>query len=179
MDEIRIDVHVRGIRPLLQNKFSEESENNLPSKKGKKYDDKVEAEKRLEKNEDQVICQPASHFEASMIKSAAEFKFQGNKTYKSLFIAGVFVSPNMIPHKNKKYKIDKRAVTVNRSKIWRCRPRFEKWELSFQLVILDDRIQVPIAEEILKNAGKFHGIGDYRPRFGLFEVVKFDVFKKK
>ena len=49
MDDIKINVIIKGIRPLLQNKFSEESENNLPSKKGKKYDDQVEAEKRLEK----------------------------------------------------------------------------------------------------------------------------------
>jgi len=173
MDDIKINVIIKGIRPLLQNKFSEESENNLPSKKGKKYDDQVEAEKRLEKNKDKTICQPASHFEACMIKSAAEFKFQGRKTYKDLFKAGVFVSPNMIPHKKQKYEIDKRPVTVNRSKIWRCRPRFDKWELSFQVVILDDRIDPLVAKEVLENAGRYHGIGDYRPRFGLFEVVKF------
>lgn len=175
MCEIKIEVHVRGVRPLLQNKFPEESKNNLPSKKGKNYDDRAEAEKRLEKNNDNIICQPASHFEAAMIRSAVEFKFEGRKSYKDLFKGGVFVSPDMIPHKKQKYTIDKRPVSVNRSKIWRCRPRFEKWELAFQVTILDDRIQPRTVKDVLENAGKYLGIGDYRPRFGLFEIVKFKI----
>jgi len=178
MENIQIEVTVAGTRPLLQNKF-QDNENGLPSKRGKKYDDKIEAEKRLEKNEKKVICQPASHFESSMQKSAAEFKFQGRKTYKDLFKAAIFVEPLLIPHKNQSYQIDKRAVNINRSKILRCRPRFDKWELTFRIIIKDDRIEPLLVKQVLENAGRFHGVGDYRPRFGLFEVIKFKVLKNK
>jgi hypothetical protein len=172
-----IEVTVTGTRPLLQNKF-QDNEDGLPSKRGKKYDDKIEAEKRLEKNEKNVICQPASHFESSMIRSATEFKFQGRKTYKDLFKAGVYIEPSLIPHKSQRYQIDKRAVTINRSRILRCRPRFDKWELSFKIIVQDDRIDPLLVKQVLETAGRFHGVGDYRPKYGLFKVTKFNILKK-
>jgi len=174
MKEVKISVTVKGVRPLLQNKFQED-ESGLPSKKVKKYDDKEEAEKRLIKNSKHVICQPASHFEASMVKSAAEFKLAGRKTYKDLFKAAVFVEPILIPHKYQRYKIDKRAVVVSRSRILRCRPRFDKWQVSFKVIVRDDRVQPLIVKEVLENAGRYYGVGDFRPRFGLFKITIFNL----
>lgn len=178
MEETIIDVTIKGTRPLLQNKFQDDSDKDRTSKKGKIYDDKSEAEKRLEKNEKNIICQPAAHLEASMVKAAVGFKFSGRKSYKELFQSSVFVEPILIPHKTPKYKIDKRAVTVNRSKIWRVRPRFDNWTLSFQIIVRHDRIFSHLVNDVLQAAGKFYGIGDYRPKFGLFKVAKFKVRKK-
>ena len=172
MDEIIIDVSVKGQRPLLQNAFLEES--NV-SKKGHVYVDEEEANKRLIKDKDGIICQPGIHFEASMIKSATEFKFSGRKTYKDLFKAGVFVDPLYIPHRIQTFEIDKQPVVINKARIMRCRPRFDDWELEFKIQIRDDRIEGLIVKEVLENAGKYHGIGDYRPRYGLFEVTKFNI----
>ncbi|KPA15232.1 hypothetical protein MHK_004565 [Candidatus Magnetomorum sp. HK-1] len=110
-----------------------------------------------------------------MIKSATEFKFSGRKTYKELFKAGVYVDPLYIPHKIQTFEIDKQPVVINKARIMRCRPRFDDWELEFKIQIRDDRIEGLIVKEVLENAGKYHGIGDYRPRYGLFEVTKFNI----
>ena len=173
MEETILDITVKGIRPLLQNAFSSEADGKKLLKRGKLYDDEFETNSRLIKNDDGIICQPALHFEASMIKSAAEHKFIGRKTYKDLFKASVFVMPELIPHKIQEYAIDKQPVVISKARIMRCRPRFDKWELDFTIIVHDDRIDPLKVEQILENAGKYHGVGDFRPRFGLFEIASF------
>ena len=177
MEEIILEITVKGIRPLLQNAFSSETDGKKLLKRGKLYDDAFETNSRLIKNDDGIICQPALHFEASMIKSAAEHKFIGRKTYKDLFKASVFVSPELIPHKFQEYAIDKQAVVISKARIMRCRPRFDNWELDFTIIVHDERIDPLKVKQILENAGKYHGIGDYRPRYGLFEITNFDIAK--
>jgi len=174
MEESKIEVTVKGIRPLLQNAFTGDQGGKGLLKRGKLYDEQSETENRLIKNKAGVICQPASHFETSMIKSATEYKFMGRKSYKSLFVAGVFVFPELIPHKIQEYKIDKQAVVISKARIFRCRPRLDTWELDFQILIRDNRIDPLKVEQILENAGRYHGVGDYRPRYGLFEITKFE-----
>jgi len=55
------------------------------------------------------------------------------------------------------------------------RPAFKKgWEAKFKILILDeDRLPQKALGEILEYAGKFVGIGDWRPHFGRFEVIEF------
>jgi len=169
------EVTVRGIRSLMQNPMAEEvaDADEKIGKKGEIYVDQDEAEKRLIKNDKDVICQPASHFEASMIKSATDFKFKGHKTYKELFKAGVIVKPELIPHKNQEWRIDKRSVKIGKARVARCRPIFDEWELTFTIECYDDRIPKKVIESVLENSGYYYGVGDYRPRYGLFEVVSF------
>lgn len=170
---ILIDVGIRGARPLLMNdSFDEES---TPAKKGKVYDDIEECEKRLIKDKDGKICQKAIHFEAAMVKSATEFKFSGHKTYKELFKAAVFVEPLLIPHKITKWEIDKQKVRIGSAGVMRARPRFDKWELEFQIKCTDDRIEFLVLKQVLENAGLYIGVGDYRPRYGLFDITKFEL----
>lgn len=174
MEEIRISCHIRGSRLLLMNAFTSEAEEG-PSKKGRVYNDEDEARKRLYLDREGKVCQPATHLEACMVKSAADFKFTGKKTYKEIFKSGIFVEPFMIPHLRENWPIDRQSVVVQKARILRCRPRFDEWELDFDVIVRDDRIEPLIVKEILNNAGKYVGVGDYRPRFGLFRVDKFAV----
>jgi len=173
---ILINVAVKGVRPLLMNdSFDSSDEESGPSKKGKVYNDVEECEKRLIKDKDGNICQKAIHFEAAMVKSATEFKFQGHKTYKDLFKAGVFVEPLFIPHILTKWEIDKQSVVIGRARVPRARPRFDEWELEFQIRCMDDRVEFLVLKQVLENAGMYIGVGDYRPRYGLFDVIKFEL----
>jgi hypothetical protein len=61
----------------------------------------------------------------------------------------------------------------------RCRPRFDDWELDFTILVHDERIDPLKVEQVLENAGKYHGIGDYRPRYGLFEITSFDIVQSQ
>lgn len=174
---MKINVTVQGIAPLLQNRFPEEAHPQDASRKKKKvYVDKEEAEEKLYKN-GKVIFQPARHFEAALIKSAVAFKFEGRKTYKDAFKGGIFINPEEIPHKFPKWEIDRQPVVIQRARIMRARPRFDKWELSFEIEVIDDRISFDVVKETLEYAGLYAGIGDLRPRYGRFKVIKFALAK--
>jgi hypothetical protein len=53
----------------------------------------------------------------------------------------------------------------------RWRPRFDKWELKFTISIVDPSVwNGTDIRNILEDAGKFVGLLDFRPLFGLFKV---------
>lgn len=137
--------------------------------------------------EDGEIYQPSSHFEGALVKAAVNFKVSGKrgKSYKDLISANVVVDPERIlfgvhvPEEldadaDKQLYLDVRPVIVNRARVVRIRPTFKAgWELSFNLQVLDDEIQSELLQDILILAGKTVGIGDYRPKFGRFNVIEY------
>ena len=171
--EKKFNVEVEGISPLLQHRFAVEEDTAALTKGKKVYNSEEDARKALYTDEKGNPIQPSTHFEGAMVKSAVQFKMQGKKTYKDAFRAGVFIEPVNIPHKIKDWEIDLMPVVVNRSRIMRSRPKFNNWKLAFQITCIDERIAPEVIKEILEDAGKFVGIGDFRPKFGRFKVIKF------
>jgi len=174
-----IEVTVKGIVPLLQHRFTDNNEVSGESvtriKSGKKK--QSDPEDYLYKLSNGKTYQPAIHFEGSMIKAAGNFQIpgRGKKTYKDLFKAAVFVVPETIIHKHQAWIVDSRSV-VNPTTGGRqmCkRPRFDEWELDFVIEVHDDQLQDEAVKDILEYAGKYVGVGAYRPRFGRFMVTKF------
>ena len=39
--------------------------------------------------------------------------------------------------------------------------------------VIDDELEVGMLKQILEAAGKFFGVGSYRPEYGRFEVEEF------
>lgn len=167
--------HIRGTAPLLHHRYPMEDTKKVSSKK-KEYDDMEQALLALYQTADGVPYQPAIHLEVALQQAAVDFVWKGRKSFKDLFKSAVFITPERIPHKIAKWEIDKQPVVVNKAKIIRCRPRFDEWELAFNLEVLEPDIEAETLRAILAHAGARKGIGDYRPRFGRFEVV--DLKKK-
>lgn len=180
METIKVECTIKGIAPLMQHRFPDEDNDENKSKKRKKvYDAQEDAEKALYRNKEGIICQPALHIERAMTKAAVQFILEGRKTYKDVVNGGVFVSPELIVHKHQTWEIDRRPEVVNRARIMRARPVFKEWELDFTMEIIDDRANISAIKEILQTAGLYYGLGDRRPRFGRFDVVKFNVLEDK
>ena len=101
------------------------------------------------------------------------------KTYKDVIKGGVFVTPDEILHKNQKWTIDRRSAVnpSTRGRVMVNRPVFPNWTLDFDLNVIDDRAEIPVIKEILEYAGLYVGIGTFRPKFGRFEVKKFQKTK--
>lgn len=159
---------------MLQNKYV----SGKDGKSGKKqvvYDPREEAEKKLILDADGDLAQPGSHFEGSMIRAAVNYKMKGKKTYKDAFKAGIVVEPLLVKHKITTWEIDERTAVIQRNRIMRWRPKLPEWELDFTIVIRDENIEPLTLLAILQEAGLYHGVGDYRPKFGLFDVTKFVV----
>lgn len=173
----RIHVKIRGVAPLLQHRFPIEEHGAEASKKKQKvYRPEDDAKKALYYNDEIGIYQPSEHILAAMIKAGTSFKFEGKRTFKDIVAAGIAVEPECISMNRglDEYTIDLRPVVIQRARVVRARPRFDVWELVFDVLILDDEnISAPTIKDILEKAGTL-GIGDYRPRFGRFQVVSFD-----
>ena len=84
---------------------------------------------------------------------------------------------------HKKSAIDNGFILfVKRAKIGtqkhvRVRPRFDHWSVEGELIVTDDQITKQILENILKLAGQYKGLCDWRPGsktpgpFGMFSVA--------
>lgn len=128
---------------------------------------------------------PSEHLEQSMIGAGTAFKSKVGASRKSMtyIVASMFsVTPLQIeipPYDT----IDRRsAVNKNiKGRVIVIRPKWEKLSFSFNLNVEDDTITERTVKEILEHAGRFVGIGSYRPtnkgKFGKFEVVKFNKVK--
>lgn len=171
METTKVRVRVRNVRPLLMHRFRDEEAGKTTRKKAVEGP-QAEAEKSLYANESGPYA-PSTWFEGSMIKAAVNFAFRGKKTYKDLVKSAVEVSPLEIPLRSKGWEIDSRPVVI-KGRIMRHRPKFPEWEAEFTIDITDPQLPPKVLLDILKDAGQYCGVGDFRPKFGTFEVVGFE-----
>lgn len=68
--------------------------------------------------------------------------------------------------------VDIRNVKVGTAKVIRCRPIFSDWQCEFTLLYEESALQRQDLDRVVADTGSMVGIGDYRPRFGRFEVVR-------
>ena len=176
-----INVEITGIASLLQHRYPIEEQGENKKKSAKKvYVPEEEAEKACYRDETGFLFEPAEHIFGALTRTATGFIFDKRKTYKDVVKGGVLVEPEQISLGVKKWdEIDTRRAVVQRSAVVRYRPKFNKgWKMSFNITILDDEnIDETVLKDILDKAGASCGIGDYRPRFGRFQVTKWDVQK--
>lgn len=129
---------------------------------------------------------PASVFEACLINAGKQFKVTGRKTATEYIKSGVFCMEECLPFlvdgspiktlDDERIIIDKRTTKnpSTRGRNMRYRARFDKWSSEFTIMVnSDDYITSDLLKEIIKYAGMFVGVGDYRPRFGRFMLDNF------
>jgi len=56
-----------------------------------------------------------------------------------------------------------KAAKIGMAKHVRVRPRFRQWSIQGTVTVLDDTITTPILQTILDHAGRYCGLGDWRP----------------
>lgn len=176
---MKISVSIKGICPLLQHRFCTPEEDPKWIEQTGLRDFSKEVLLALYADKKGNPYQPADHILGAMVKAAVDFKIpgKGKKTYKELILSALFIHPDNIPHEIKKWEIDRRPVVIQRARIIRERPRFDKWELSFEFEVADEQLPTEVIRRILEHAGNRKGIGDYRPRFGRFMVTEFKEIK--
>ena len=176
-------VKVEGIAPLLIHKMTTEETAKIEgtSKKisGKKAEDpKQVAESYLYLTNDGKPYVPSEYFYGAMVKVASNFRIpgKGKKTYKGLIKSAIDIVPDVILIKGGDWVVDTRTVVnpnTRGNRMIRHRPKFVNWYCEFEIVILDEQLSPDVVKEILEYAGRYNGIGDYRPRFGRFTVTEF------
>lgn len=185
----KISVEIEGLCPLLHHRMSDKKQEIDRMKElikilQKDPDNeeayKEEASIHLYKNKEGENIIPSVHIESAMIKAGVQERVagRGKKTYKDHMKAFIVIEPEDIPITPQSYEEDRRFVRVQRAKVMRTRPKFPSgWKAQFAILVLDDTIPLKVIENILKFAGAYVGIGDWRPKFGRFEVTQFELQK--
>jgi hypothetical protein len=179
---IEINVKIKGVKPLLQHSTFAMTLPKSKKVKSSEHDTEEEAKLCLYLNEDKKMCVPFMHILASMRKSATNLKKSGSgkKTLKDFVYSGLQVSPDLIEIFPQEYVVDIQIVKIGNARIPRARPLFKQWEIAFNINIIDEQTwDAGTVRQVLEEAGKYQGIGDFRPLYGTFEVVSMKVNGKE
>lgn len=170
-------VVIKGTRPLLMHNNVGVLEPKKTKIKSSEYDNDDQARKVLYFNDKGDISVPSMAILSAMRRAGVNQKKggAGKKTLKDYVYSGLRINPFMIPITPQDYKVDVQVVVVNRSRIPRARPRFDEWQLTFNISIVDsDTWDAGNTRLILSEAGQYQGLLDFRPLYGLYEVVSFE-----
>ena len=174
-----VAVTIKGVTPLLMHRFPMAGADDTSKSRTGVPDWKAEAEVALYRDEKGIIYQPASHIEGALKQASKTLKVPGKRgaTYSKLVGSALSVVPDAIPHKIQDWHTDARPVVIQRARIIRYRPVFDKWELAFEILIADDQLPAEVVKQAIDHAGQYVGIGDFRPgkggKFGKFIVTEF------
>lgn len=185
-----LTVTIRGVCPMLMcngqmadplNKFVKQLK-EATKKKSKMTDEERAEASRIEwhgclyVNKDEKLILPSSSLEASIYDGAKKVRL--GKAFKS----AVFVYDDALLDIGVKYDKatdlwgkpqyrDVRAVVIGGKRIMRTRPIFPEWKATFTIAYDNEQVDLSDIQRALIDAGSKSGIGDFRPRFGRYEVV--------
>lgn len=182
-----IEVEIRGTTPLLIHRFTEQSEQGKSTRKQmiKQVDPREEATKNAYIADDGTYYFSAFSIPGAMGNAGSNHKMKGSrKSLRFVVPSAVRITANTITIMNgdgpaKQFEVDSRPVTIpaTKGRIMRHRPRFDCWGAKFNLLLDDSQLDIESAQQLLEEAGRNIGIGDFRPEkrgpFGTFRVVQF------
>jgi hypothetical protein len=181
----------RGNRPLMLHNVQLASPMNAYAKELKRLNGKrvkvdedrtaiarVEFEGGLYLNESDGPYIPGANVLASLIEGA-KVKRAGKKVERGVLIQSfecplIYDGPRDVEGLwgggTSKY-VDIRPVTVQTSKVDRCRPIFHEWKIEVDLIVDETALDYTEFVEITQLAGKMAGLGDYRRVYGRYDVT--------
>lgn len=172
---------IKGTSALLFHRWSVESvAEKAAAAKGsaaKKTDDTGSYVWRTESGE---IGLPGEYVRQAVI-AAAKFRQDPRSPRKSamdLYKAAVVSLTEVGSLGTKEWDyLDQRRVMVQRNGVTRCRPAFHPgWSASFEFQVqLPEYVTDKDLLDVLVNAGKLIGVGDFRPTYGRFSVTAFGI----
>jgi hypothetical protein len=122
---------------------------------------------------------PGEYLRGAII-NAAKFRQDPRSPRKSamdLFKAAIVVTTPLASLGAREWSyLDKRRVTVQRAGINRIRPAMKAgWTATFDLMcVLPEYIDRGVLRETIESAGRLIGLGDFRPTFGRFGIIKYE-----
>jgi len=137
-----------------------------------------------------IKTQTEKHFCLLYIKNciteaSKQFKIvgKGKSTYSKLVASTVEIEPFMIELEAGKYEVFRISAVnpMTKGRMMTERPKYNKWKAEFEIVLNDPAVPVSVINEILEHAGKYVGVGDWRPEkkgmFGKFIIIQFKTEK--
>ena len=182
-----VRAHINGVSPLGQSAPIQSKRNT-----GENHDAFEERtwRERLHVTDDGRVFIPPMAIK-NMLSDCARFLSEtvpgkGKATYTKHFEAGVMVVEPAVMNikaadvEGLRLFVPSDGKKGGGSRVWKTFPCMKKWEADIEIVLLDPLLidKPEKVEEYLGHAGRFIGLGFFRPRnggyFGRFEVTKFE-----
>jgi hypothetical protein len=175
------EVTIQGVADLLFHRWNCESvESKSNAKKGSKEKKTDDLESYVYRDDKGYLCLPGEYLRMSII-GAAKFRQDPRSPRKSMADLAKAAIISLTPlaslgEKNWNYE-DRRRVCIQRNAITRVRPAMKSgWTAKIQLQCnLPEYISPSLLNEVIQSAGKLIGVGDFRPTYGRFQVVGFEI----
>ena len=125
---------------------------------------------------DKRPCIPGEVLEAAFVEGAKKSK-RGQQAKAGIICDGFYPLDYDGPKdpdelwKDEKFRLVT-GVRVQRNRIMRTRPIFPEWSADVTVDYLPSLLNESEVTDIIVTVGQVVGIGDWRPRFGRFEIVE-------
>ena len=179
-------ITLQGTQDILFHRWNDEDvQAKAEAKKGSEEKKRDNPEAYIYRNDEGNICIPGRYIVRSVVEAGRNFQDPRSKRKmaKELVQAAVMsdeiLSPILVkgkPVKQWEYD-DRQRVCIMRSAITRTRPAFKKgWEVKLTLIsLVPDLVTPDFLRKLVDNAGLLIGLGDFRPTYGRFRVVHWDI----
>lgn len=176
-----VDIELTGTAAILFHRWSNEAvlaKASAAKNSAAKKSDNLES--YVHRADDGTVALPGEYVRQAVIQ-AARFRQDPRSPRKSamdLYKAGVVSLTEFASLGRDTWEyVDARRVMVQRQGVTRQRPAFNAgWQaaLTFQ-VLTPEYIRPADLLDVLANAGRLIGVGDFRPTYGRFQVTRFAV----
>lgn len=178
-----VEVTIEGAAPLLFHRWNCDAvEAKAKAAKGSAAKKSDDIESYVYRNDKGEICLPGEYLRQAII-AAAKFRQDPRSPRKSamdLFKAAIIPLTELAPLGTKEWDYeDRRRVTVQRNGITRVRPAMKAgWKATIQLMCnIPEYIDPLLLRQVLDDAGRLVGVGDFRPTFGRFTIASWEQLK--
>lgn len=176
----QVAVTIEGASDFLFHRWNTEAVNEkakAAKNSAAKKTDNIES--YVYRMDDGTLAIPGEYFRQSIIH-AAKFRQDPRSPRKSamdLFKAGIISLTALAPLGKSEWDyLDTRRVMVQRAGVNRTRPAMKAgWQVSFDLLVnVPEYIDRNTLRETIEAAGRLIGLGDFRPTYGRFGIVRFE-----
>jgi hypothetical protein len=176
-----VTVHLESVSPYSQSKHYDDAK--LDKELPKDYEIRTWRE-RMSVTEDGRVFIPPMAFKNCLAEAAKylSLKIPGkrNATYTKHFLSGILVTDGlMLPDRKDEVPgewlfVPSDGKTGGGSRVSKCFPLIRRWEGDVVYYVMDETITKEPFAEVLQAAGRFIGIGRFRPArggyYGRFEA---------
>lgn len=180
-EPFRASVTIEGHSDILFHRWNNEAvAEKAGAAKGSKAKKSDNIESYVWRNDAGDICIPGEYLRGSLIMAAKYHQDPRSprKSAMDLFKAGVVALTDLASLGKATWDYeDRRRVVIQRNGITRTRPAMKAgWRAEFVLLVTTpEYISPQFLQQVIAKAGLLVGVGDFRPTFGRFGVVGFDV----
>lgn len=196
---MKIKVTISGITPLLMNRFTEANEvavsgGTSVNFRGDRGTPRQQAEPKRYADSEGRLYVPGPNIFAAIIAAgtfhkAGKSKLTTQRT--SLIPAGLIVDDLICSLTDaddeplSTWEVDSRSVVIPSTggRIMCHRPRIDRWNVTFTVDVDTTMFSENLVRNIIDDAGKKIGLGDYRPQrkgpFGRFVIIRWNIVDQR